>query len=223
MPADLPILYSFVRCPYAMRARLALAVSRQAWVLREVDLKNRPPELYAASAKGTVPVLVLTDGQVIEESLEIMRWTLSRHDPENWLLPADGDLKAMDELIAFADGEFKHNLDRYKYAYRYQGAVASEHRAVGAEFLHRLDHRLQQDSNLCGAYACLADMALAPFVRQYSFTDRDWFDAQSWSSLRTWLDNILAGKLFVGIMGKHQAWDADAEPLVVDWTAAGNN
>ena len=117
-PADrtLPVLYSFRRCPYAMRARLALASSRQRCALREVVLRDKPAEMIAVSPKATVPVLHLPDGQVLEQSLDIMRWALARHDPEQWLSPEIGTLADMEALIADCDGDFKHHLDRYKYA-----------------------------------------------------------------------------------------------------------
>src|SRR4051812_31105758 len=126
--SQLPILYSFRRCPYAMRARLAIAASGQRCELREVVLRDKPAEMLAASPKGTVPVLIDTDGRVLEESLDIMRWALGRSDPQAWLEPPSGSLEDMLELIARCDGDFKFHLDRYKYARRYQGADAGEHR-----------------------------------------------------------------------------------------------
>jgi glutathione S-transferase len=208
----LPILYSFRRCPYAMRARLALAVSAQPHELREVVLKNKPAEMLAASPKGTVPVLVLPGGEVIEESLDIMRWALSRNDPAQWLSPAQASQQDMDALIAANDGGFKRHLDRYKYPNRYPqesegdaAGFALKHRSEATGWLAQLDDRLTLGW-LMGAQASLADMAILPFVRQFAHTDADWFAAQPWPRLQAWLAAFEASALFAGVMGKHAAW-----------------
>lgn len=206
MQAKLPILYSFRRCPYAIRARLALAVSEQACVHREVDLKQRPPELYAASPKGTVPVLVFGDGVVLEESLEIMHWTLGNHDPSCWLPSSEEQRAQTAALIAACDGDFKHNLDRYKYASRHPGSQAEDHRELASEFLRELERHLAGGPYLLGSACSLADMAIAPFVRQFAFTDREWFDSRAWPHLREWLERFLASELFTGVMVKHPVW-----------------
>lgn len=212
----LPILYSFRRCPYAMRARLALAVSEQACELREVVLKNKPPELLAASPKGTVPVLVLPDGQVIDESLDIMRWALARHDPAHWLSPAHATQEDMQALIAANDGAFKQHLDRYKYPHRYAqessgdaAGFALKHRSEAAGWLAQLDARLGTGW-LLGTQASLADMALLPFVRQFAHTDADWFAAQPWPRLQGWLAAFEGSALYAGVMGKHTPWQPAA-------------
>lgn len=217
MTTSLPILFSFRRCPYAMRARLALAVSGQTVALREVELKNRPPEIYAVSPKGTVPVLVLADGTVLEESIEIMHWTLARKDPLAWLGTSEARKNEIDALIQRCDGDFKHHLDRYKYANRYADVDAEEHRAKASEFLFHLQELLEQHTFLLAEQACLADMALAPFVRQFAFADRSWFDAQPWPQLRAWLDAFCASPLFARIMPKFEPWTPDAEPIEVSW------
>ena len=165
------VLYSFRRCPYAMRARLAIAVSSAGCVLREVKLSAKPEAMLAASPKGTVPVLLLPDGKVIDESLEIMRWTLSNRDPECWL---EGDDQA---LIDRNDGPFKHDLDRYKYPERY-GVDPLKHRMRGMEFLRELDGRLDRTSQLCGPVRSMADAAIMPFVRQFAAVDQRWFSDQ---------------------------------------------
>ncbi|MDI1239329.1 MAG: glutathione S-transferase [Polaromonas sp.] len=204
----LPVLYSFRRCPYAMRARLALAVSQQAHELREVVLRSKPADLLAASPKGTVPVLVLPGGEVIDESLDIMRWALGRHDPAQWLSPLQALQQDMDALIAANDGEFKQHLDRYKYPNRYpqeSGAspadFALHHRSEAAHWLAQLDARLK-GGWLMGAQASLADMALLPFVRQFAHTDADWFAAQPWPSLQGWLAAFEGSELYAGVMQK---------------------
>ena len=201
-----PILYSFRRCPYAMRARLAIAASGQDCELREVVLRDKPAELLAASPKGTVPVLVDTDGRVIEESLDIMRWALARSDPQHWLAPQSGAPEDMLALIERCDGDFKHHLDRYKYANRYQGANAAEHREQAAVFLRDLEPRLETSACLFGGRPALADMAIAPFVRQFAIADTAWFAQQPWPRLRAWLDALLRSEAFQRVMRKYPQW-----------------
>lgn len=188
-----PILYSFRRCPYAMRARLALASARSTVVLREILLRDKAPELLQASPKGTVPVLV-TGMQVIDESLDIMHWALSRHDPEGWLdMPAEGH-----DLIARCDNEFKPALDAYKYK------DDPDARTRATTFLHELNMRLSP--NLFGKSPTLADMAIITFVRQFAFVDKPWFDAQDWPDLSSWLQNFIASRRFTSIMKKYPVW-----------------
>ncbi|WP_411881852.1 glutathione S-transferase [Polaromonas sp. YR568] len=212
MAGALPVLYSFRRCPYAMRARLALAATGEPYALREVVLRDKPAELLAASPKGTVPVLVLPDGVVIDESLDVMLWALRRKDPEGWLSPPRGGIAAMLALVAGNDGEFKRSLDRYKYPNRYPDesagdaqAFAQLHRAQGAAWLAALDGMLDEGW-LFGTRASLADMALLPFVRQFAHTDAAWFAAQPWPKLQAWLAGFEAGALYAGVMGKHAPW-----------------
>jgi len=214
----LPLLYSFRRCPYAMRARLAIAASGQNVELREVVLREKPPELVAVSPKTTVPVLVLPDGQVIEQSIDIMLWALRVHDPQGWLNPPAGTLDHMLALIARndsnSDGGFKHHLDRYKYPNRYPGADAVQHRSAGAAFLLQLEVRLETTTCLFGDRPALADMAIAPFVRQFAATDPDWFAGQPWPRLQHWLATLTASALFERVMGKYPQWLAGAQPTV---------
>ena len=202
----LPVLYSFRRCPYAMRARLAIAASGQRCELREVILRNKPAEMLAASPKGTVPVLIRSDGRVLEESLDIMRWALERSDPQTWLSPPSGSLEDMLALVARCDGDFKYHLDRYKYASRYEGTDAQAHRDQAAAFLFELEKRLQTTSHLFGDRPVLADMAIAPFVRQFSIADPAWFAAQPWPRLRAWLDGLFKTELFERVMRKYPEW-----------------
>ena len=206
MTSALPVLYSFRRCPYAIRARSALAVSGVGYELREVSLKNKPAEMLAASPKATVPVLVLPGGQVIDESLDIMRWALTKNDPDGWLSPALDDMLA---LIADNDGKFKHALDRYKYPNRYplesdsdEKAFALAQRLEAASWLQTVESRLSQGW-LRGAQLSLADMAILPFVRQFAHTDATWFAAQPWPQLQAWLANFEASAMFKNVMAKH--------------------
>ena len=201
-----PILYSFRRCPYAMRARLAIVASGTEVELREVKLSAKPEHQLAISPKGTVPVLLLEDGTVIEESLDIMHWALGRSDPDGWLEREDS------ALIARNDEPFKHALDRYKYPDRH-GSDPLEHRADGLAMLRDLEERLAGHSNLCGDAMGLTDAAVMPFVRQFAMTDRDWFDAQTLPHLQSWLDRHLASDLFARCMVRPKPWEPGDEPV----------
>lgn len=212
-PGALPVLYSFRRCPYAMRARMAIAVSGQPCELREVVLRDKPAELLAASPKGTVPVLVDVDGRVIDQSLDVMLWALRRHDPERWLQPGRGTLDEMLALIANCDGDFKRDLDGYKYPERQPGADAAAHRARGALFLSRLEARLQATRCLHGEHVALADVAIAPFVRQFAQVDAAWFDAQPWPKLHAWLGARLGAPVFACVMAKYPKWQPGQPPV----------
>lgn len=195
-----------------MRARLALMVSGFACELREVKLAAKPQALIAASPKGTVPVLVLGDGTVIDESLDVMRHALAIHDPEGWLERDDP------ELIAQNDGPFKRALDRYKYPHRHD-TDPLPHRAAGLAILRELDARLAQGGQLCGTRRGLADMALMPFIRQFAMTDRDWFDAQDLDHVHRWLKEHLASDLFAAIMVRPAPWAPGDQPLVFGRTS----
>ncbi len=206
--SNLPILYSFRRCPYAMRARLAVASSQQACELREVILRDKAQEFLQTSPTATVPTLKTPDGQVIDESMDIMLWALSCHDPEHWLEPGCGSLKDMTDLIAAADGDFKTSLDRYKYSTRYEGADRVAERARAALFLRQLDNRLANSTYLFGLRPTLSDMAIAPFVRQFANVEREWFETQDWPNLLRWLNEFLASDRFADIMNKYPKWQS---------------
>lgn len=203
------ILYSFRRCPYAMRARLALAASGTRYELREVRLSAKPDEMLVQSPKATVPVLQTANGTVIEESLAIMHWALAASDPEGWLTRDDP------ALVAGNDGTFKHHLDRYKYPDRH-GSSPDRHRDEGLRFLEDLDRRIALAGQLCGAEPGLADAAIMPFVRQFAAVDRDWFDAQPLPSLRTWLEGHLASARFASVMFRTAPWSPGDPPVIVD-------
>jgi len=204
---DNPILYSFRRCPYAMRARLALLASGTSCEIREVKLSQKPAALIAASPKATVPVVVLPDGEVIEQSLDIMRWALARNDPEGWLDREDR------ELIEANDGQFKQHLDRYKYPDRHASSP-EEHRAAGIVLLRALEARLAAQANLCGEKRGITDAAIFPFVRQFAQTDRAWFDAQPLPRVQAWLGRHLASSLFEAAMVRLPPWRPDDEAIV---------
>lgn len=196
-----PVLYSFRRCPYAMRLRLALAASGLQVELREVVLRDKPAEFLAASPSATVPCLI-TDEGVIDESLDAMKWVLGQNDPEGWLdMPGEGH-----DWIARADGEFKDALDRTKYANRYPGTDPAEQRDIAHAFLQDLELRLQ---DWIFDKPTLADFAILPFVRQFAFIDKPLFDAQPWPKLHAWLDRFLTSDRFAAIMPKYPQWKPD--------------
>ena len=192
------LLYSFRRCPYAMRARLALRYSGLPVQIVEVSLKAKPAEMLALSPKGTVPVLCV-GGRVIEESLEIMQWALAQHDPDDWLLK--GDPRVLD-LITENDQVFKHHLNRYKYAERYPEQPMEHYRAEGEVFLQTLEGLLAGNDYLLAEHLTLADVALAPFVRQFAHVDREWFAGTPYRQLQAWLQRFLESPLFIAVMAK---------------------
>lgn len=210
----LPILYSFRRCPYAMRARMALIIAAQPCELREVTLKSKPAAMLQASPKGTVPVLQFADGTVIDESLEIMLWAFSQTDDRTWLTPKHGTLEMMLDLIERNDGEFKHHLDRYKYPERYTAEQAdpTEHRTAACAFLGELEALLKHGAGLFGPDPSLADIAVFPFIRQFAATDPDWFAGVASPSLQAWLDGWLGSGLFTAAMHKHPVWQPGDSP-----------
>lgn len=238
-PDTMPVLYSFRRCPYAMRARLAIAASGQQCELREVVLRDKPPELIAASPKATVPVLVLPDGKVIDQSLDIMRWALSRQDAEGWLPQSADEQAATEALIAACDGDFKRHLDRYKYPNRYvvpadgaappdSGAIqppmyadaadvagfALAHRTAGAAFVLQLEARLDRSKGyLLGTGWSLADAAILPFIRQFAATDQAWFDAQAWPAVQGWLADFVQSARYAAVMDKYERWESGTAGL----------
>ena len=207
----LPVLYSFRRCPYAIRARLALKQSAIKVELREVILADKPTEMLLASPKATVPVLVLADGSVMDESLDIIHWALLSNDSGNWLPDDNNSSQEVNELITVNDGVFKEHLDHYKYANRFPEFTAEHHRKQGEEFLQQLDQLLVESNYLISNHITIADIAIFPFIRQFAFVDKDWFDQSQYKNLNLWLNNMLEMKLFKDIMKKYPQWVAGNE------------
>lgn len=200
------ILWSFRRCPYAMRARLAIAVSGIEVELREILLRDKPEAFRAASAKATVPVLQCGDGKILEESRDIMFWALEQSDPQDWLAPWRRDQQQVKTFLERLDGSFKTHLDRYKYASRFDPEEATANRDAGAEFLGEIDQTLSHQPTLSGDRAGIMDYASLPFVRQFRIADENWFDAQSWPHLHEWLQQFLQSQAFAAIMQKYPPW-----------------
>lgn len=197
-----------------MRARLALLVSATPCEIREVVLSRKPAALLQLSPKGTVPVLVLPDGTVLDQSLDIMLWALQRNDPRHWLSTSPAQRADALLLIARNDTEFKFHLDRYKYPNRYDLPDGLEHRALGATFLHNLEVRLTCTDHLQGDHFGFLDAALAPFVRQFAHTDPEWFAQQPWQAVQTWLKLFDASPDFAAVMGKWRPWEDGHTPVI---------
>lgn len=205
-----PILYSYRRCPYAMRARMALHYAGIAVEIREIDLKNKPAHLLQVSPKATVPVLVINDASVLEQSLDIMHWALQQQDSDNWL---GADQLLMQQLIAENDGWFKQALDQYKYANRFPEQSADVYRAQGEIFLQKLENLLNQSPFLLGQQLSLADIAIFPFIRQFAAVDTAWFDGDNtntapYPALKAWLHQLVTSELFISIMQKQPTYMA---------------
>ncbi len=196
-----------------MRARLALLASGTVCELREVALAHKPPELLLASPKGTVPVLVLWDGIVLEQSLDIMQWALRRHDPPRWLPTEHQEMDTALALIAQCDGDFKAHLDRYKYPNRYSLQDGLAHRSQGAQFLQTLNTLLETQAFLHGNHFGLTDAAIAPFVRQFAHTDPAWFASVPWAALQAWLATFETSAVYLGVMDKFSPWTPDQAPV----------
>ena len=211
--SDAPIFWSFRRCPFAIRARLAIAASGQIVQLREIRLRDKPAAFLATSAKGTVPVLDLRDGTVIDESRDIMMWALDANDPNGWL---DISQKQPDKVKTFldnVDGPFKHDLDRYKYASRYEVSAAWQHRENGAQFLAKLNRSLGSTGALSGSGLGFMDFAILPFIRQFRIADSKWFDSQPWPYLHRWLQDFLGSAAFLQVMVKYPLWQEGANAV----------
>ena len=207
----IPILYSFRRCPYALRARLAIVANDRYVELREIVLRDKPAAMLEASPKGTVPVLVMPHGAVIDQSLDIMRWACANTCDAEW--PTANDAA----LIAVNDGAFKHHLDRYKYADRY-GVDPVEHRDAATALLRDLDERLRATGSLGSTPWSMTDLAIMPFVRQFAQTDRCYFDALPFERLQAWLATHLASALFAEVMIRPAAWQPGDPPVIFPTT-----
>jgi len=195
-----------------MRARLAIAYAQQRVQIREIELRNKPEALIIASPKATVPVLVLENGPIIDESIDIMRWALRQHDPEHWL--RDDWLQSTEVLIHRNDGEFKHYLDRYKYPDRYPEFSSLYYRQQAEKFLTELEQCLQLNAYLCGEHFSLADAAILPFIRQFAAVDGDWFASAPYAAVRGWLQQFVDSQRFIKVMSKYQAWQPSDTPII---------
>ncbi|MEN9930993.1 MAG: hypothetical protein RL604_1240 [Pseudomonadota bacterium] len=198
------VLYSYRRCPYAMRARMALAYADIAVEIREISLREKPASMLAISPKGTVPVLQ-SDGLVIEQSYDIMKWALRQSDPDQWLSKDSESL--IDDWVAKNDGPFKKLLDQYKYPDRYPSIALEETLSQATTlFLGPINEHLQVGDYLLGPKMSLADIAIFPFVRQFAMVNPDWMDQSSLKLLKQWLNEHLESPLFLSVMQKYPTW-----------------
>lgn len=209
---NLPILYSFRRCPYAMRARMAIHISGQKCELREVLLRDKPPSMLDYSAKGTVPVLILQDGKVIDESLDVIDWALNINDPDDW--QRSKDKEKTKELIKINDGEFKYHLDRYKYSKRYDNEDPEFHRKKCLKFIESINNELNNSEYIFDDNISYADIVLLPFIRQFRIADIEWFDSLPYDNLKKWLSSFLGSSLLNSIMKKYDLWKEGDKSIV---------
>ena len=209
---NLPILYSFRRCPYAMRARMAIHISGQRCELREVLLRDKPPSMLEYSAKGTVPVLILQDGKVIDESLDVIDWALNLNDPDDW--QRSKDTKKTKELIKINDGEFKYHLDRYKYSKRYDNEDPEFHRKKCLKFIESVNNELNNSKYIFDDNISYADIVVLPFIRQFRIADIEWFDSLPYDNLKKWLSSFLDSSLLNSIMKKYHLWQ-EGDSLII--------
>lgn len=210
----LPVLYSFRRCPYAMRARLAIAAAGLQVQLREVVLKEKPAELLAISPKATVPVLQ-TDAAIIDESRDIALWAFKQQDPAGfWQSLSEAQQQQTLMLIDETDGDFKDALDRYKYADRYPEHDQSYYRQQGEQFLQKLENALSQQPFLVSQAPSLADIAVMPFIRQFVMVDQNWFNSAGYPQLQRWLNAFLQSAVFKQVMQHYPQWQPDEDEVL---------
>ena len=214
MNQKIPILFSFRRCPYAMRARIAIKLCNLECEIREINLKLKNKEFLELSPKGTVPVLVLPDDKIIEESMDIIHWAISNNDPYNLKLK-NPEIYNMDmDLISIFDNEFKYHLDRYKYNSRYKGINKEEHKYKARDLLVNLNNSLKEKQWLNGENISISDISILPFIRQYRIADIKWFDEKlELPNINRWLDKFLNSKIFNNVMKKYKIWETTDQKI----------
>lgn len=208
-----PVLYSFRRCPYAMRARLAIRYSKIDVELREVELEDIPASLAEISSDKTVPVILEPDGNVIEESWDIVKWAVEQNDPDNWSGENNCFQQDAEMLVETNDFSFKIDLDHYKYADRYPEFPLEHYRSEGEEFLSELEERLFDSRYLSSDSVSISDIAVFPFIRQFAHVDKNWFDNAPYPKLQNWLAEFLQSELFASVMEKYPVWQKGDEPV----------
>ena len=208
---EYPILYSFIRCPYAMRARMALKLTNTKCEIREVRLNNKPKQMIDKSPKGTVPVLVLQK-EVIDESNDIIEWALSSNNIFDGNIDHD-QIDLTNNLIELFDSKFKYNLDRYKYAIRYKNIDKDKHKIECLDILINLENVISNDGWILGSKINKLDISILPFIRQFRIADIEWFDKQNKiKGIQKILFNFLDSNLFKEVMYKYDVWEENAEP-----------
>ncbi|MEH6547512.1 MAG: glutathione S-transferase [Sneathiella sp.] len=202
----LPVLYSFRRCPYAIRSRMTIVYSGVTVELRDILLKDKPEDMIAVSPKATVPVLKKSDGTILDESFDIMLWALDQNDPDCWLPDNEMQQQTIFDLVAENDGPFKSNLDHYKYFVRHPESPREIYRSQGEEFLRKLEDLLSQHEFLTSDMMTFADTAIFPFIRQFANSDKDWFDQSPYQKLKKWLNDQMNTSAFKYVMKKREIW-----------------
>ncbi len=210
----LPILYTFIRCPYAIRARFALKYAGLSCFLREIDLKNKAAELLRISPKGTVPVLQLPDGEIIDESLKIILWALGQNDPQGLLKLSEEESKKSAEIIEFNDRIFVKNIHKYKYSNLYSNESFEENKKIIYNEFYKLESFLVVNKFLVSNKMSIADIAIFPFIRQVAQVDQEEFEKLGYKNLQKWLGYFLSHPLFELIMKKYPLWSANQEEIV---------
>jgi glutathione S-transferase len=211
MPAY-PVLYSFRRCPYAMRARMAIYQANIKCELREVVLKEKPEAMLLLSEKGTVPVLLTPEQEVIDQSCDVMHWALNQNDPDHWL---NEDASQSQLLIDYNDNEFKHFLDRYKYHVGYPEQSQEYYRENAESFLKLIEKQLNENEGiaLLGNRISFADIAIFPFIRQFAMVDIEWFKNSPYDAIKKWFSSIEQSELFQNCMKKYEKWQPEHAPI----------
>tara|TARA_B100000949_G_C14277161_1_gene450051 strand:+ start:784 stop:1422 length:639 start_codon:yes stop_codon:yes gene_type:complete len=207
----LPILYSFRRCPYAMRARMVLLHSKIQCEIREIKLSNKPKEMLTISPKGTVPVLILENGDILDESLDVMLWAIEQGNLRNLF---NSGKKEILDLIKINDGEFKDAIDRYKYSSLYPEKPMIEYRKMGELFLEKIESYLEKNKFIFGKNISLADLAIFPFIRQFCRVDIDWFNSSLFKKIKEWTLFFEGSENFIDIMRKIKPWTTGDKPTL---------
>ena len=206
------ILYSFRRCPFAIRARLSIYFSNHRCQIREITLKNKPEEFLKISSKATVPVLLTEDGTIIEESLDIMKWYLSKNDPLDIMSPYNDE--AADELIDFFDNDFKYHLDRYKYSSRFDPQKKDEHRNAAIKILSKLENKMNESAYIHGDKISIYELAILPFVRQFMLADINWYESEfDYKKIKLSLSRFIESSAFKVTMRKYNEWTFSREEV----------
>jgi glutathione S-transferase len=206
------ILYSFRRCPFAIRARLSIYFSNHRCQIREITLKNKPEEFLKISSDATVPVLLTEDGKIIEESLDIMKWYLLKNDPLDIMRPYNDE--AADELIDFFDNDFKFHLDRYKYSSRFDPQKKNEHRNAAVKILSKLENKMNDSAYIHRDKISIYELSILPFVRQFMLADINWYESEfDYKKIKLSLSRLIESSAFIVTMRKYNEWTFSREEV----------
>jgi len=208
----LPVLYSFRRCPYAMRARMALILTSHTCELREILLTDKPDSMLEISPKGTVPVLQL-EGRIIDESMDIIKWAIKSGSEKMHILSEDEEAMS-NSLIQLFDSKFKYHLDRYKYSSRYQ-TLKEEHQEKCLEILNSLEQKISDQPWIFGKLVSLLDISILPFIRQCKIANPAWFKSQKFKRVISLLEHFESSKLFNKAMEEFELWDPKKSKVLI--------